>query len=220
MVELTPAHRGVLVGLSVLSLGGAGWVARRNTAPPLPLAAERIGVDAASSSPARAGNVAPRSGGASPRGAVAGAPFVVHVAGAVRKPGVYTLSADQRIVDAVRLAGGPTSRADTDAINLAAHITDGQQILIPRKDSRAGVGSTPRRRSGASSAHIPAGPIALNTASAEELDALPGVGPSTAANIIEYRDLNGPFATPDDLLNVKGIGPKKLERMKPYLAFQ
>jgi competence protein ComEA len=152
-----------------------------------------------------------RIGGASPNpGANRSSDrIVVHVAGAVRKPGVYSLHADKRIVDAIRQAGGPAANADLDALNLAAPILDGQQILVPRKGKRSA-----RSLSSHAKPLVYIAPVNINTASEAELDRLPGVGPATARKIVEYRAQSGPFSTPDDLLNVKGIGPKKLARMR------
>jgi competence protein ComEA len=146
---------------------------------------------------------------------------VVHVAGAVRKPGVYTLRANQRVVDAVRLAGGPARDADLDALNLAARMTDGQQILVPRKEKATARSRSSRSTTASRSrSSLPSGPININTASETELDQLPGIGPATARKIIEYRTQSGPFSTPDDLMSVKGIGPKKLARIRPFVRVQ
>ncbi|BCW97465.1 MAG: competence protein ComEA [Armatimonadota bacterium] len=155
---------------------------------------------------------------------------VVHVCGRVEKPGVYTLPPGARIKDAIKLAGGAKPDADLEAVNLAARAEDGQQIYLPK------VGAVPapappgrhdpaasRPRRAASAVRVPKsasaiGPVNINTAGPEELDRLPGVGPATAAKIIEYRRAIGGFTRPEDLLGVPGIGEKKFAQMKPYVV--
>ncbi|MEN6521312.1 MAG: helix-hairpin-helix domain-containing protein [Armatimonadota bacterium] len=153
---------------------------------------------------------------------------VVHVAGCVKKPSVYRLSPDSRVIDAIHMAGGPTSDARLDAINLAARVQDGTQILVPSKNTAAppavgqpidnsrSVASAPpssRASRGASSLGL----VNINTAGLGELDQLPGIGPVTAQKIIDYRNQIGRFSTIEQLENVKGIGPKKLEQIRPYV---
>ena len=131
----------------------------------------------------------------------------VHVAGEVRRPGVYRLRAGARVHDAVNRAGGPTARADTTQINLAAKVEDGRQVLVPgRAEALGGV---------AGGASADAGlPINLNTATLEQLDALDGIGPETAEQILEYRDANDGFGSVEELGEVPGIGDKRLESLR------
>jgi competence protein ComEA len=137
---------------------------------------------------------------------------VVHVAGAVAAPGVYRLEAGQRVIDAVNAAGGMSLLADADAINLAALVVDGQRIYVPE------VGEVPPvvlgGGAGGDASTTPSGPVNLNSATADELDALPGVGPATAAAIIAHRDQHGPFASVEALADVRGIGPAKLDALR------
>jgi len=136
---------------------------------------------------------------------------VVYVAGAVAAPGVYTLASPARVTDAVAAARGATVDADLDVVNLAATLHDGQRIYVPK------VGETvPPVVAGDTTVDsaAPAGPVDINTASADQLDVLPGVGPSTAAAIIAYRDLHGPFQAIDQLGDVRGIGPSKLDAIR------
>lgn len=151
-------------------------------------------------------------------GAAGSGVAIVYVAGAVAHPGVYRLSGDVRVTDAIDAAGGPAAGADLSVMNLAAKVADGQRVYVPRQ------GETPPPEigptgggggSGAGSADA-AGPVNLNTASEAELETLPGVGPSTAQAIVSYRTQHGPFHRVDDLLNVRGIGPSKLDQIRPH----
>ena len=192
---------------------GVWWVVRVPPPPPeatIPFASSTIATDSLNTNPE-----------------LLMANITVYVSGEVVKPGVYVLLATSRIIDALQAAGGPTSAADLVVVNLAAPLVDATQVFIPR------IGSTPRATlprphaginlpttgtsggvsvgSGVTSA---AGIVDINSASLADLDALPGVGPSTAQAIIDYRIANGPFASVDDLLNVRGIGPSKLAAMR------
>jgi len=155
--------------------------------------------------------------------------ITVYVSGEVVKPGVYVLLATARVIDALLVAGGATNQADLVVVNLAAPLVDAAQVFFPRKGStphatlprpHAGVnlpiaGSSGSGSTGAGGgATSAAGIVDINGATLSDLDALPGVGPSTAQAIIDYRVANGPFATVDDLLNVRGIGPSKLAAMR------
>jgi competence protein ComEA len=137
---------------------------------------------------------------------------LVHVAGAVRSPGVYRLRDGERIQDAVRRAGGPRRGADLNAINLAAKVADGQQVVVPRRGAAgaAPVGGAAAGEPGAP----PQAPVSLNTATAEQLDTLDGVGPATASKILEYRRQHGGFRSIDDLGEIPGIGPKRLAALR------
>lgn len=149
--------------------------------------------------------------------------IVVHVAGEVHHPGVYELSPGSRIIDAVTAAGGITARADVEVINLATPLIDSSQVYVPAKGSVRHP-SFPRPQPGMNagtstdSQQASSGLVNINRATAAELEKLPGVGPSTAQAIIEYRNSHGPFASPEDLLNVKGIGPSKFAAMQPLVG--
>ncbi|MCS7209475.1 MAG: ComEA family DNA-binding protein [Fimbriimonadales bacterium] len=150
--------------------------------------------------------------------------LVVHVSGAVKKAGVYRLARDSRVVDAIEQAGGATASADLNALNLAEPLTDGQKVHVPRKGetppsaSAAAASTVPSARTTSPPKATPKFPIDLNTATAEQLEAIPGIGPVLAQRIVEYRNTHGKFHSVDDLLEVQGIGPKRLENMRPYVT--
>jgi competence protein ComEA len=165
--------------------------------------------------------------GAPPAGAVrlqddsgsgTGGRVFVDVAGEVRRPGVYTLRSGARVADAVRRAGGARRRADLSAVNLAAKLEDGRQVLVPRRTPVAGGGGLagPAAAPGTPGA-APAVPINLNTATLEQLDTLDGVGPVTAQKILEYRQEHGGFGSVDELGQVPGIGDKRLAALRDHV---
>ncbi|HJR95874.1 MAG TPA: ComEA family DNA-binding protein [Gaiellaceae bacterium] len=138
--------------------------------------------------------------------------LVVHVVGEVRRPGLYRLRDGARIADAVRRAGGARRGADLAALNLAAPLVDGVQVLVP---ARSGP-SVPA--SSSSDGAPPSGPVSLSSATIEELDELPGIGPITAQKIVDYRAEHGPFASVDDLDAVPGIGPTRIEQLRDLVT--
>jgi competence protein ComEA len=136
---------------------------------------------------------------------------VVHIAGAVKREGVYKLRPGDRVVDALNLAGGATPGANLASINLAEKVKDGQKILIPLKPA------VPKRQTGGAAIRtsaVSSGKVNINAASEKELCKVPGIGPSTAKKIIEYRSSNGLFSKIEDVMKVKGIGKGKFERIK------
>jgi competence protein ComEA len=145
--------------------------------------------------------------------------LVVHVVGAVRRAGLYRLPDGSRIADAVRRAGGATRRADLAGINLAAPLVDGVQVLVPRRVA-PGVAPPEETAGGGPGSVAPGlGPKpSLSSATAEELDQLPGVGPVTAQKIIDYRTEHGPFRSVDDLDTVPGIGPARIEQLRDLVT--
>jgi len=201
-------------------------------------------VDVNHSKNAGAGAAAPSSSaGDSGKAHVAGgtscdqtATVFVDVVGAVRNPGVYSLTDGARVKAAVDAAGGLAPEAAPAAVNLAAKVQDGEQIVVPTQEqvekgevpaaaagggsggSAGGTSGAGSSTPGSAASGAPAAKVNLNSADAAALDALPGIGPSTAAKIVADREANGPFQTPDDLGRVPGIGPKKLDQLKPLIS--
>ena len=139
--------------------------------------------------------------------------LVVHVAGAVARPGLYRLPEGSRVDDAIGLAGGAKPRAALDAVNLAAPVADGQQVVVPLSGSAGGSAEPPATSDGAPGG----GKVSLNSATLEQLDELPGIGPVTAQQILDYRAANGAFRSFDELDAVPGIGPSRLEQLRPLV---
>jgi competence protein ComEA len=158
-------------------------------------------------------NVAPlamaRSDGAA--GAEDATPrLVVHVVGAVRRAGLFRLPEGARVADALARAGGPTAKADVSAVNLAAPLVDGQQLIVPR---RGPPGSPPVGVQAAAGAKV-----SLANATVDQLDELPGIGPITAQKIVDWRTTHGPFRSVDDLDAVPGIGPARIEQLRDLVT--
>jgi competence protein ComEA len=192
MAELLQDRRRLLVvgivAVLALALGGRAFLRPGKASPSPPLHVARA-------------HVAPTT-----------AELYVDVVGAVRRPGLYRLRTRARVADAVQRAGGPTRNAELDLINLAALVADGEQVVVPRRGAAGvavGAGASPPATSG---------PVHLNSATLEQLDALPGVGPVTAQKIIDYRTQHGSFDSVDDLDAVPGIGPARLADLRPLVA--
>jgi competence protein ComEA len=156
--------------------------------------------------------------------ATAAAPerLVVHVVGAVRRPGLYRLREGMRVADAVNRAGGTTRRADLNGLNLAAPLVDGTQVLVPSR-----IPTTPAASGGSlapTGGEVGSGglggvvKVSLASATAEQLDGLPGVGPVTAQKILDYRAEHGPFRSVDELDDVPGIGPTRVEQLRDLVT--
>jgi competence protein ComEA len=165
------------------------------------------------------------------------ATFHVYVCGAVRRPGVYTLPSDARVIDAIAQAGGAAANSDLEQLNLAQPLADAMKVDVPVKGQQlsaamgaadlpaaglagtASAGRSSRHHASRSGSHkLSAGQtLDINIASESELVQLPGVGPSLARRIVEYRTANGPFQMPDDLQNVSGIGASKFAKMEPFI---
>jgi competence protein ComEA len=140
---------------------------------------------------------------------------VVDVVGAVRRPGLYRLSDGSRIADAIARAGGATRKAALVQVNLAAPLADGEQVVVPLRGATV---AAPAATGSGTAAGAPSAPIQLSTATLEQLDSLPGVGPATAQKILDYRTKHGAFSSVDELDAVPGIGPKRLEQLRDLVV--
>ena len=198
--RLAALSRGELIGLVALlavTLGGAGLWYVRSLPRPVEVAAAPSGGTASVPAPA------------SPSPEVV---VLVDVAGWVRRPGVYEFTEGARVIDAIDAAGGARSGAVLEALNLAAPLTDGTQILVPR-EGQEGVAPAP-----VTGGAVAGGLVNVNSAIATELEELPGIGEVIAQRIIDYRTENGPFATVDELVDVSGIGDAILESIRELVT--
>lgn len=191
-VSRTTALLGVAIALAALALVGQRLAQAGASRAPEPVAAP----------------LEPVSEGPGPERAR----LVVHVVGAVRRPGLYRLRDGARIADAVRRAGGAVRGADLAGLNLAAPLVDGVQVLVPSEAS-----PLEEATSGGAGA-IAGGAVSLSSASVAELDTLPGIGPVTAQKIVDYRTEHGPFASVDDLDAVPGIGPTRIDQLRELVT--
>ena len=177
---------GAFIVVTLLVLGGKLLAHRATSAvPPIPTAARTTAAPTA-------------------------AALVIDVVGAVRRPGLYHLRHGARVADAVARAGGVTPKAQLDAVNLAAPVADGEQVVVPVRGA-----ATPGAAAGGGAA---AGPVHLSTATLEQLDGLPGIGPVTAQKILSYRQQHGAFGSVAELDAVPGIGLARLEQLKGLVA--
>ncbi|MGH2705034.1 MAG: helix-hairpin-helix domain-containing protein [Actinomycetota bacterium] len=188
-VRATPAEMGLLLVLAAVVLGGAVLVYARTSRPAPPMRPLQAASPTPSPTPSPSRSL------------------VVHVAGMVAAPGVYELPAGSRVKDAIAAAGGSVPGGDPDALNLAAPVTDGQRVVVPRP------GDVPAQAAAGETLDA-AAKVNLNTATAEQLDELPGVGPVLAQRVVDYRRRGGRFSSVRQLLEVDGFGPKKLEDLK------
>jgi competence protein ComEA len=194
LLSKLPARR-IIVGIAVLAavalVGGYGVAMRSRPKP--------VRVDLGSPRPSASA------------GATTGGLFV-HVAGAVNRPGLYRLETGSRVDDAIRMAGGATAAADLNGLNLATKLKDGDKVMVPSRGQAAGGGE------GAAASGQSQQRVNLNTATAQQLDGLPGIGPALAQRIVAYRDQHGGFRTVDELQKVPGIGPAKFEQIKDLVT--
>lgn len=203
MGELSPGRIAALAAAAVLLVvAGLRYVAHRDAAAP---SAPAVSIDGA----------AP-GGGARESGRPRRAKGVfVHVAGEVRRPGVYRLAAGARGSTALRRAGGAAPGADLSAVNLAAPLADGQQLVVPERGAvSAGAGGGGAAGEPGAGEGTSEGPISLSQATSEELDTLDGIGPTLAKRIVEYREAHGGFRSLEELREVEGIGEKRFESLR------
>lgn len=220
-----------LMGIVVIiGLAAVLWFVRLGMADPpgpepIPAASQESGVPSTDASQATAA-ATPSQTVEVAAGAPPGGQIVVHVIGAVQEPGVFTLSSDERVVDAIAAAGGATDQAELGRVNLASALADGAQIWVPVAGQEPPIEV---RENAAAQTPIPATdeggpseaggqPVPLNTATVVELETIPGVGPVTAQRIVEFREEGGGFTSVEQLLDVSGIGEKTLASLKPYVS--
>lgn len=191
--ERLPLERpGIAVLAGLVLVVGVGWLALRPAPLPVELTLPRAEPAATPS-----------------EHSVPSGELTVHAAGAVSTPGVYRLPAGSRVSDLLTAAGGASPDADLDQLNLAAPLADGERILVPRRGEVIAPSSD--------AAPSASSKVDLNTATAEELDKLPGIGPATAEAIIRHRETRGRFRSVTELLEVRGIGEAKLEQLRPLV---
>ena len=227
MDSLEVQHRKIIIALVIVILAGGGFWMLKHLHPSLFLGEPDLVVEkAVTSLPLAPPTSTPKS------------EIAVHVTGAVKSPGVYYLSTDARVHEAIEKAGGRTNQADIHGLNLAAKIRDGEQIDVPeirqipdvKRDPP--ISNTPQENTIPTSPDLSVTPqpsmrrsalskeshININTATSQELQTLRGIGPALARRIIEYRQTSGGFSTVDDLTNVKGIGEKTLEKIRASIT--
>jgi competence protein ComEA len=183
-----------LVVLAVVFLGG------RSSPAPLVLPKAGPGASSASATGTGMATTAPD------------AEVAVHAAGAVTHPGLYVLAGGSRVADVVAAAGGPLPEADLDQVNLATKVADGDRVHVPRRGEVAATGGPSSPGDASPTSRPPT--VDLNAATAEQLDELPGIGPALAKAIVDHRTRHGRFRAVDDLLDVRGIGPAKLDGLR------
>ena len=207
-VGLDPGPVLLVVALVALAMAATAYVVLRTGGESEAVSNQRTLAKPADESPLVP---SPAATGASAEG---GGDVTVDVAGKVRRPGLTTLPAGSRVADALKKAGGPRGRVDLSALNLARILVDGEQILVGRAAQAGGIAA------GASTAAPdPTGAlVSLNTATLEQLETLPGVGPVTAQKILDWRGANGAFSSVDQLLDIDGIGDKTLAEIAPHVT--
>jgi competence protein ComEA len=205
--QLSRAELAGLIVVVVLTLAGAGlWYLRS-----IPKSVE-IAAGGAVAAPIDGSGVAVAGAPASP--SASPVPIIVDITGSVMRPGVYEFVQGDRVIDAVERAGGAKANADLTTLNLAALLTDGTQIVVPKQGTTGTTGTTGSGDTSSSSAGI----VNINTATATEFETLSGIGEVLAAAIVDYRTENGPFTSVDELEDVSGIGPSTLEEIRDQVT--
>jgi competence protein ComEA len=203
-LPLPASPRAAVAGLAGLAVAAVLVAGLLRTSPPPP----EFTLPRAAESPSAP--TSPRPGGPVPLA-------TVHAAGQVANPGVYSVPAGARVADVLTAAGGTLAEADVAQLNLAAKVADGERVWVPKLGEAPPAVAAAGPGPGGAGAKTLTGPVDLNTATAEQLDQLPGVGPATAQAILTWRTRNGRFRSVADLLEVPGIGPAKLEALRPLV---
>ena len=207
------AIAGAVVAVGMLLAVGAAFL--RSASPPPRLTLPRAEPGSASSDPGPA--PAAGSTGSSVPSTTTPVTVIVHVAGQVAHPGVYAVPAGARVADAILAAGGAAPGGQPEQLNLAARVSDAERIYVPKEGETPVAGPAAPPAGGAAGTSAATGPVDLNPATAEQLEALPGVGPATSKAILAYRSTHGRFRSVTELLDVPGIGPAKLEALRPLV---
>lgn len=203
-IRASASELALLAVLGVAILGSGLFVLLKTSDPPAPPLerAAAPGDDAA----------------ASPETSPSPQLLVVHVAGQVANPGVYRLADGSRVQDALTAAGGPNDQADVDALNLASRVADGQKVFVPQPGEALPAEQAAELAGAAGGNGAAGGKINLNTASRQQLESLPSVGPVKAERIIAHRQAHGPFTSPRQIMEVSGFGPKTYEALKDLIT--
>jgi len=215
-MHLSPKERFGYVALGAIFLAGGGFIAAQKLRRPA-----AIELHETPQPPVHFDHGTSRSSGTPAMGFDRGAlaQIVVHVAGAVNRPGLVALPPGSRVYDAVREAGGPSEDANIDQVNLAAKATDGSQVYVPHRGMPGGAPGAPMTGPLHSSrSKQPSGMVDINSADSNQLMTLPGVGTSLAQRIVDYRTEHGTFHTVDDLLAVQGFGKRRLDEVRQWLT--
>lgn len=217
------AAGGAVMAVAVLLAVGAAFL--RSSSPPPRLTLPKADPGSAAAAPEAAPAGGPdtpgtQAPGTQAPGTTTPVTVTVHVAGQVVHPGVYAVPAGARVADAIVAAGGASPEADAEQLNLAARVADAERIYVPKQGeavSTAGPVPVPASSGPGTASTAAARPLDLNTATAEQLEALPGIGPATSKAILTYRGSHGRFRSVTELLDVPGIGPAKLEALRPLV---
>jgi len=218
-MHLSPKERFGYVALAAVFLAGAGFVAAQKLHRPAVIELHETTQPQVSFDH---GSPVEKTRSSTPRESGSPSEIVVDVAGAVNNPGLISLPSGARLYDAIRVAGGPTDDANLDAVNLAAKAADGIQVFVPHKGFQPGMGSAqpmaPNSAQRSSRGKQPSGVVNINSADVTQFITLPGIGPSMAQRIIDYRTEHGTFRAVDDLEAVPGFGKRKLDPIRQWIT--
>ena len=201
------------VGVAVVAL--VVVVSLRGSPPPVEVGLPRAGPPGPSGSSSSGSSSSPAGPEAAQGSEGPDSKAFVHAAGAVVRPGVYPVPTGARVTDVVDAAGGPAADADLQQLNLAAKVADGERVYVPRRGEIPPTPVGPGTGDSGTGGSMPSGPVNLNTATPDQLEDLPGVGPATAQAILDYRKEHGRFTNVDELIDVRGIGEAKLAALRP-----
>ena len=201
------------VGVAVVAL--VVVVSLRGSPPPVEVGLPRAGPPGPSGSSSSGSSSSPAGPEAAQGSEGPDSKAFVHAAGAVVRPGVYPVPTGARVTDVVGAAGGPAADADLQQLNLAAKVADGERVYVPRRGEISPTPVGPGTGDSGTGGSMPSGPVNLNTATPDQLEGLPGVGPATAQAILDYRKEHGRFTNVDELIDVRGIGEAKLAALRP-----